>query len=191
MTTRQEQKEKRKQDILYAALDLFVTKGYASTKISDIAQKVDMSIGLLFHYFESKEKLYETLVSLGLEGTKFPVAQKCDHAIDFFVNFTEQLLKFMNEQPYTSKIFWLMAEAQRSEGTPEHIRALALQVDTVEQFIPIIEWGQQEGTIREGNPIALSYAFWCSIQGIAENHVFHPDVELPKATWIVDIVRKR
>jgi len=191
MATRQEQKEKRKQEILYAALDLFVIKGYASTKISDIANKVNMSIGLLFHYFESKEKLYETLVCLGLEGTKVPISQNYDHAIDFFINFTEQLLKFMNEKPSTSKMFWLMAEAQRSEGTPEHIHAIALQVNTIEQFIPIIESGQHEGTIREGNPVALSNAFWCSIQGICENYVFHPDVELPKADWIVDIVRKR
>ena len=56
---RQEQKEYRKQEILYAALDLFVKKGYAATKITDIAEKVSMSVGLLFHYFESKEKLYE------------------------------------------------------------------------------------------------------------------------------------
>ena len=56
---RQEQKEARRQEILYVALDLFVKKGYAATKITDIAEKASMSVGLLFHYFESKEKLYE------------------------------------------------------------------------------------------------------------------------------------
>lgn len=191
MGVRQEQKEQRRQDILYAALELFVTKGYAATKISDIAERVSMSAGLLFHYFESKEKLYEELVKKGLAGTAYPAAQNCERAIDFFVQFTGQLFYFMKEQPYIAKLFVLMADAQRSEGTPEHIREIALKVNTIEQFVPIIEMGQKEGTIREGNPLALSNAFWCSIQGIAQQYAAHPESELPEADWIVDIVRRK
>ncbi len=191
METRKEQKEKRRQEIIYAALELFVCKGYASTKVTDIAKRVNMSTGLLFHYFESKEKLYEELVRMGLEGTNYPREQKCNHAIDFFTQFTTQLFTYMRQQPVMAKLFVLMAEAQRNEGTPIHIREIAMKVDTIEQFIPIIEWGQQEGTIREGNPRVISNAFWCSIQGIAERYAANQDIELPDAAWIVDIVRKR
>ena len=84
METRKEQKERRRQEILQAGLELFVTRGYAATKIADIAKKVGMSTGLLFHYFESKEKLYEALVQMGLEGTAYPAGLGCSHAIDFF-----------------------------------------------------------------------------------------------------------
>lgn len=55
MSTRDEQKEKRRKEILTAGLDLFIRKGYSATKIKDIAEHVGMSVGLLFHYFESKE----------------------------------------------------------------------------------------------------------------------------------------
>lgn len=95
----------------------------------------------------------------------------------------------MKDQPYIAKLFVLMADAQRSEGTPEAVRKIALKVNTIEQFVPIIERGQREGTIRQGNPLSLSSAFWCSIQGIAEQYAAHPDIELPRAEWIVDIVR--
>lgn len=189
MGMRQEQKEQRRQEILNAALDLFVTRGYAATKISDIAQWASMSVGLLFHYFESKEKLYEELVRQGLAGTAYPMTLKCEKAIDFFSQFTEELFYFMKDQPYIAKLFVLMADAQRSEGTPEAVRKIALKVNTIEQFVPIIERGQREGTIRQGNPLSLSSAFWCSIQGIAEQYAAHPDIELPRAEWIVDIVR--
>lgn len=189
MGIRQEQKEQRRQEILYAALDLFVTKGYAATKISDIADRVSMSVGLLFHYFESKEKLYEELVTMGLQGTRYPAAQHYEVALDFFTQFTEQLIKIMKEQPYVAKLFVLMANAQRSEGTPESVREIALKVNTIEQFVPIVERGQQEGSIRQGNPLALSNAFWCSIQGIAEQYAAHPEIPLPEAEWLVDIVR--
>jgi len=85
----------------------------------------------------------------------------------------------------------LMADAQRSEGTPEVVREIAMRVNTIEQFVPIVEWGQKEGTIKEGNALALSNAFWCSIQGVAEQYAAHPEMELPKAEWVVDIVRAR
>ncbi len=191
MPTRKEQKEKRKQDILYAALELFVSKGYAATKITDIAKRVNMSVGLLFHYFESKEKLYEELVRMGLEGTAYPVEQSYDHAIDFFAQFTTQLFLYMRQQPVMAKLFVLMAEAQRSEATPEHIREIAIQVNTIEQFVPIVQWGQREGTIREGDPPVISNAFWCSIQGIMEQYATNQAIDLPEADWIVDIVRRR
>ena len=181
MDTRKEKKERRRQEILYAALELFVTKGYAATKITDIAKSANMSRGLMFHYFESKEKLYEELIRMGLEGTAYPGEQKCEHAIDFFMNFTEELFAYMKEQPVVAKFFVLMAEAQRSEATPEHI----------EQFVPIVEWGQKEGTIKEGSPLVLSNAFWCSVQGIAERFATNQDIELPNSDWIVDIIRRK
>lgn len=191
MDTRKEQKERRRQQIIYAALDLFVSKGYAATKVTDIAKKANMSTGLMFHYFESKEKLYQELIKMGLEGTAYPGEQKYEHAIDFFVKFTEELFEYMRQQPFVAKLFVLMAEAQRSEATPEHIREIALKVNTIERFVPIIEWGQQEGTIKEGVPLVISNAFWCSIQGIAERYAVNQDIELPKAEWIVDIVRRK
>ncbi len=189
MGVREEQKEQRRMEILNAGLELFVIKGYMETKISDIAKKVSMSTGLLFHYFESKEKLYMELVMMGLEGTKYPTQQAYESAIMYFEQFTEQLFTMMQVQPYIAKMFVLMAQAQRSEGTPKEIREIALQVDTIERFIPIVEQGQKEGSIRAGDARTLSVAFWCSIQGIAELYAMQPDMTLPEPEWIVDIVR--
>lgn len=191
MSTRQEQREQRREAILYAALDLFAAKGYAATKITDIADSLHISVGLLFHYFESKETLYEELIGMGLEGAAYPAEQTYTHAIDFFNNFAGQLFSYMQEQPYVAKFFVLMADAQRNAGTPEHIRKIALRVDTIQQFVPLVEWGQKEGSIRAGEPLALSNAFWSSIQGIAENYAAHPETGLPRAEWIVDIVRAK
>src|SRR5574344_1335065 len=189
METREEQKQKRKQQIIFAALDLFVTKGYAATKITDIAEKANMSVGLLFHYYESKDKLYEALVTIGLQSTKIPFASKYEHAIDYFVQFTTQLFAYMKKEPMTAKFFTLMADAQRSEGTPTNIREIALQVNAVEQSVPIIKRGQKEGSIRKGNVLSLSIAYWCCIQGIAEQYAANPEISLPDPEWIVDVIR--
>ena len=70
--TRKEQKEFREKQILFKALELFVIKGYSETKISDIADSLNISIGLLFHYYKSKEQLYLELIKIGIDGMKAP-----------------------------------------------------------------------------------------------------------------------
>jgi len=52
----------KKKVILDAALKLFAEKGYASSSISCIAEKANMSKGLMYNYFKSKEELLKTIV---------------------------------------------------------------------------------------------------------------------------------
>lgn len=49
-------------EILLAADELFITKGYKGTTITDIAQKIGMAQGALYYYFKSKEELLKKLL---------------------------------------------------------------------------------------------------------------------------------
>lgn len=51
--------EVRKQEILENAIELFCQKGYEKTSISDIAKKMDISQGLCYRYFPSKENMFD------------------------------------------------------------------------------------------------------------------------------------
>ena len=48
--------------IIDAALKVFSRKGYADTRMADIAREADMSYGLVYHYFENKETLFDAIV---------------------------------------------------------------------------------------------------------------------------------
>lgn len=189
MKNREEQKAERKQAIMKAGLDLFVRKGYNATKISDIAAEVNMSVGLLFHYFESKEKLYEELVRNGLAGTQRFMDFDMEHPLEFFEESARMIFSYMKERTVT-RMFVLMGQAMISESTPQSVKEIVSQVNSVETSVPLIEAGQKLGVIKEGNPLALSIAFWESIQGIAEGLAVQPDLPCPDPSWIVDIIRK-
>ncbi len=62
-------KEARKEQILMAALELFGSKGYQTTSISEIAKKAELSKGLLYNYFESKEELLNEVVVFAFKET--------------------------------------------------------------------------------------------------------------------------
>lgn len=62
-------KEARETQILEAAFKLFSTKGYYHTSISDIAKNANLSKGLLYNYFVSKEVLLNEVVLYAFRDT--------------------------------------------------------------------------------------------------------------------------
>lgn len=191
MLSRAGQKEKRRQEILEAGLDLFIRKGYAATKIADIAKQVGMSTGLLFHYFDSKENLYETLIQLGVSGSKSVMTIQETEPIAFFENAAEIILDFIKSEPFVAKMFVLMGQAMYNEAAPPTVQELNAQIDIAASSIPFIKSGQKNQTIREGNPQALALAYWAAIQGVAEVIAVNPGTPCPEADWIVDILRRK
>lgn len=60
----------RKANILEAALGVFAMKGFAATTTKDLAKAAEVSEGLLYKHFPSKESLYQELGRfIGLEST--------------------------------------------------------------------------------------------------------------------------
>lgn len=55
------------EQILNTALSLFCEKGYYSTSIEDIAKQAQISKGLLYHYFKSKEEVLSALVEIRIQ----------------------------------------------------------------------------------------------------------------------------
>lgn len=193
MSTRDEQKEQRRQLIMDTALELFAKKGYADTKIGDIAKAADMSVGLMFHYFESKEKLLEELVRYGAEATNTPCELNFENPPDYFEGFLKVLFRYTTENPRVLYMFMMMSQMRRGEGIPPHIREIAMSVDQIEQSAEVIAAGQRYGYFRKGDPYLLSFTFWSSIQGIMEQLAASPEMlergTLPETDWIIDIIR--
>lgn len=55
-------KEDRPQEITEAALHAFAEKGYAATRVEEVAQRAGVSKGLLYLYFKTKEELFKAVV---------------------------------------------------------------------------------------------------------------------------------
>jgi AcrR family transcriptional regulator len=55
-------KQARPSELLAAALALFVEKGYAGTRLDDVAARAGVSKGTLYLYFENKEELFKAVV---------------------------------------------------------------------------------------------------------------------------------
>jgi AcrR family transcriptional regulator len=59
---RQRRKQARPQELLDAALDLFVEKGFSATRSEEVAQRAGVSKGTLYLYYPSKEELLKEVI---------------------------------------------------------------------------------------------------------------------------------
>ncbi|AOS78197.1 MULTISPECIES: TetR/AcrR family transcriptional regulator [Hydrogenophaga] len=68
---RARRKEARPGELIEAALALFVEKGFAATRVEEVAARAGVSKGTLFLYFPSKEDLFKAVVRDTVAG-RFP-----------------------------------------------------------------------------------------------------------------------
>jgi AcrR family transcriptional regulator len=73
-------KEARPAELLAAALDLFVEKGYAGTRLDDVAARAGVSKGTLYLYFQNKEELFKAVVR---ENIVTPLAEAAQEVREF------------------------------------------------------------------------------------------------------------
>ncbi len=71
----EEKSERSRAQILESALDLFSRQGYRGTSIRDISRAAGVSTGAVYHHFNDKEELFDTLLSQywsAIESPEFP-----------------------------------------------------------------------------------------------------------------------
>lgn len=59
---RERRKESRPAELLVAALELFVERGFAATRLDEVAARAGVSKGTLYLYYASKEELFTAVV---------------------------------------------------------------------------------------------------------------------------------
>jgi TetR/AcrR family transcriptional regulator len=83
-------KDARPGELLAAALDLFVEKGFAATKAEEVAHRAGVSKGTLFLYFASKEELFKAVVRENISG-RF---SEWNSEFDAFEGSTADMLRY-------------------------------------------------------------------------------------------------
>lgn len=62
MKVRTRRKAQRPGQILKAAFDPFAERGFAATRLDDVAERTGVTKGTIYLYFETKEQLFEEMV---------------------------------------------------------------------------------------------------------------------------------
>ena len=151
--------------IIDAALEVFREKGYANARMADIAKRAGVSYGLVYHYFGSKEVLFDLIVESWWHdlyavmdreiSSGAPIREKLVNIIEFF-------LDTYGQKPNLMSIF--VSEVCRSSvyHTEEGLSRFMKFFSLCEQ---IMLQGQESGFLsRDVSPHHLTYIFYGAIE---------------------------
>ena len=125
---RERRKEARPGELLEAALDLFVEKGFAATRVDEVAARAGVSKGTLFLYFPSKEELFKAVVRENIAG-RFT---EWNAELQTFTGSTSDLLR------YCYQVWWERVGSTKASGITK------LMLSEAQNFPDIVAFYQHE-----------------------------------------------
>ena len=125
---RERRKEARPGELLDAALDLFVEKGFAATRAEEVAARAGVSKGTLFLYFQSKEELLKAVVRENISG-RF---KEWNEELENFEGTSAEMLT------YCMNVWWDRVGATKASGITK------LMMSEAKNFPEIAAFYQQE-----------------------------------------------
>lgn len=189
-------KEERREKILSLAVEVFAAKGLSGTKISDIAKASGMSLGLVYHYYKSKEEVYVEVVEIAmskmleasqsLQKMDVEPSAKIEMAIDGLiegvVNTKEHVLNHL-----------LVNQAMTMENTPETLRQSVLfkKQEVYRIFNEIFKEGINQGQFARKSPNDFTTLLWSLVKGLALNKASFgndfvcPETEIIKSMFLI------
>ena len=82
-------KEARPQELLASAIELFVERGFAATRLEDVARRAGVSKGTLYLYYANKEDLFKAVV----RQTILPMIDDAEASVAEFDGHSTELLR--------------------------------------------------------------------------------------------------
>ncbi len=123
-TPRRRRKEARPSELTAAALDLFVEKGFAATRLDDVAARAGVSKGTLYLYFDSKVALFKAVVEEGI----IPLLAAAEQQMAGYEGSSVELLRRLLLG------WWEQIGATRLAGVPKLIIAESRNFPEVAQY---------------------------------------------------------
>ncbi|MDZ4698667.1 MAG: TetR/AcrR family transcriptional regulator [Rhodothermales bacterium] len=174
---RQEEKERRRTEIVDAAERVFAMKGLDRATMADVADEARLSRGLVYFYFKDKDDLYLALTVRAFERLREAFETAVVHQPDGLHKITaigRAYVAFHREQPL---YFQAMAdiEARAVPMAPveatENATACMREGECILQFMAaVITEGIADGSIRPdvGDPMLTGINLWGFTHGIIQ-----------------------
>ncbi|WP_137174609.1 TetR/AcrR family transcriptional regulator [Massilia sp. HP4] len=125
-------KEARPQELLASAIELFVERGFASTRLEDVARRAGVSKGTLYLYYANKEDLFKAVV----RQTILPMIGDAEASVAEFDGHSAELLR------HVILSWWRRIGATKASGISKLILAEA------DNFPELARFYQQEVMTR-------------------------------------------
>lgn len=176
--------EIRKEQVINATKKLIIDKGYSNFSMKDVAAEMDMSTGLIYHYFENKDDL---LVQVLKHSFREPQRRAMDSVepLPDFLDKISTYIESMNEVPRNDPEFYIILLNYLGQVlyAPDIEQILKKFFRNLRNFIEqMFRSGQSQGVISGEHCDGLPELMIAASMGISFQYLVDPEgFQLEKA----------
>lgn len=176
--------EIRKEQVVNATKKLIVEKGYGNFSMKDVAAELDMTTGIIYHYFENKEDLLLNVLRYAFRTSYQEVMEKVRPLNDF----EDKLIAYLDnirESLKESIDFWILllnylGQVQYVEDIQHIMQKFMKNIHTF--LLDILKLGVEQGKINEMTSRGLADLIIGTSMGLAFKYILDPaDTDLDNA----------
>ena len=176
--------------ILDAAVRVFARQGFHTCRVSDVADEAGVAYGLVYHYFESKDQILDTLF-LERWHVMLAAIAEADRSErsprDKLAAIAGFIVDSYRHDPDLMKV--IIVEVTRAANTFGRTHLAEIR-DAYAQIAAIVRRAQADGLFRtEITPEFAALAFYGSIEQVLSGWIFDsvpvPDAELQRAKILI------
>lgn len=182
-------KDERKKQIMDAALNIFAKYGVEKTKMSMIANEANISNGLFYRYFKSKDDIFTTLINIAIESSLSSIDEI--YNIDGSPLYKIEILTKIIIDKSTSPYFKLILQTHNSDNVPKAARDIIQNYPMkvyVNRLLPLFKEGQKNGEFIDGNLEELISSYLTILSGIM---ILDDDYTIPKVNTLLRIISNK
>ncbi len=187
--TRQRTDEQRKQQIRAAATRCFVRRGFAATRLLDIAREAGLSKGGVYFHYRAKEQLFHDILDAQLAAfeARWSFEPVVDRPADVIMaNLVRAHVRTIEDNPAETRLTNLLVTmaVQDVEFRDKLSKAWAVSRNL---YAVVIARGVAEGVFKEADPQAMARNVLALVQGYAAQSALNDEGHLGVA--VDEVVR--
>ena len=167
----------KRRAILDAAIRVFARQGFHNARVSDVAAEAGVAYGLVYHYFDSKEEILNTLFTerwqLMLDAIVSIDERQDVAARDKLYMVASFIIDSYHHEPELMKVIIVEVTRAANSFGRDHLPAIR---EAYSKIAAIVDSARQDGSFK--SDISADFAAMC----------FYGAIEQLLSAWIFDIV---
>lgn len=150
-----------------AASRLFAEKGFAAVNIDDIAEAAELSKGMVYRHYESKEALFASLIQGAMDGLR-RITETMEQGGDpaaILEGIAREIYADLNSSEDFMNLLMLVTQGVMG-GATNGTAVIDTNIQTIEAAAALIRQGQEAGVFADGDPTQMGTYFFACIQGL-------------------------
>ena len=168
--------EQRRIEILETTCQVVVERGFAATRVSDVASRLGVSTGLIHYHFDSKETLLAEALRYAAEQDIARLEQELEQAHTALTRLDTMFTFDMPEVGEPSWMLWIDGWGEALRNPTMRRISQHLDVAWKDRLVSIIVDGVEDGEFTCPDPQAAAWRLAALLDGLGVQFTVHEGV---------------